>query len=1371
LCSLICLNNLPVFAETEEVYRFEKMWPVLQQPWYFDEIWDLVISQQDYIYVVDRRNNRVIKLTLDGHLINHFGTSNDNFRPIEIAVDSQENLYVSYTTANQVDSGEVDIYETTANRLEHLSHLILKFNAYGELISDKWREYAQCSENLGHIAVDDQDHLYMTCVLKEGQSFVHKLTSDGQWLEKWSINSEGNLAIYRDHIYILVKNGDIQKYTLDGEWVMNWNMNENEIDDLFSYEAKDIAIDNHGGVYVTDSFNYIQKFTSTGQFINKWRDEINMNGILQTLQQQSSPMEWEALKLISFAIKPELDYQASFRMPLVVGPQDNVYVAYTVLSPSIKKYTSEGKPITQWASGGNATPQILQMFAELLRGFIPLGDQLTNDGNEPFKFHLPIDIAVDNNGYLYITDSQASRVLKLNSNGQLLAHWGTLGQGQEQFISPMGIAIDTEENLYIVDQGNFRVQKWTTEGEFISQWGKQGFSDSNFVIPLDITIDKNNDVYVLDAGAKRIKKFTSDGHFINAFGDENLLEPWSITVDNNDNIYVVDAKSHNVKKFTTDGKFVQQWGSQGNLDGQFEKPISVATDEVGNIYVSDSENHRIQKFTSDGKFKMKWGKFGTYPSQFNRPGGLTVSAADHQVYVVDTMNNRIQVFNRTLIDPGKAIIVAGGGPYDGNDLWDDTQMVANFAYRALAYQGFTKNTIYYLSAAKDLDLDNNGVADDVDAEPTETNLEKAITEWASDVDNLTIFLTNHGGDKVFTLQGEVDILNVDKLNEWLNSWQSKTQGRIKVIYDACYSGSFVQSLKAENRIIITSAAADEKAYFDDKGSLSFSNYFWTHVFNGLDIEEAFTQASGAVNYMHHVETKQKQTPWLEANGDGCVNKNADFQQVKEVFIGNGTYIHKDAPEIEAVSPEQTLTDTNTAIIHAEIKNENIARVWAVVRSPIDIQQQIQSSKRGIIGQPILKLPSFELKHIEGTNRYEGSNKDSLEKLEFEIEGRYEVAIYARDRDNNTSIPKTTSVFVKNPLNRKAVIIVGESPTEAQSNAKDAYETLKYQGYRDDNIYYISDTAILGMGVQPVLTTLDNVKFALTTWAEENTQNIVIYMEGLGNEDELILNDNKSEILPFNNLKDWLDALQPNIPGSATVIYEGPTSGYLLPALGKAPEDKTRIVITSHGTNKIDESKGNAVTFSFSKFFWQKVYNGANTRNAFRYAASPRSITHKQQTPQLDANGNGIGNEPDDIRIALKHSIGIGVVSASKPSIDNRPETVSCLIPSQMEFHQGDRIQVKPLPFLSPTDYNHYFAVGSPDGHLFAIQGLNDVIPFETVETLPIWANTDEMAIDMPDANLPPGGYRLYSVTLPKGTPLKLPLDPKTFCSSCFWMAK
>jgi sugar lactone lactonase YvrE len=1402
LCGLVYLNSLPVFADTEEVYRFERMWPILQQPWHFNEPLDIAVNNDGEVYVADTGNNVVKRFTEGGHLINQWQWKLDLDTlvvPKRVALDSNDNVYVLYRQEYSDDnSGD---------------NLIRVFNSQGNLITkNQWQEPDRNIGNSG-LAIDSQDNVYVT---NHVTRVIQKFTNDGQSLGEWPIElfegdlPEGNLriAISSNFVYVADEGGNrIRKYTYDGQLEKYWGSKGSKEGEFDSPES--IAIDSQDYIYVTDKKNNrIQKFNSEGKFISQWRDEREQDLANWQEKTKNFPLR-KAIELVTHPLIGDIirkifisgdfkvfdkyfEYLSLFIWQgddnevfqpkgIAVDSQDNVYVTYNFPKNSVQKYTPKCLYIDEETK---ECPTINQKYTKW-----------TGSGAEKGQFYIPVDIARDKNDNIYITDAQNHRVSKFSADGQFITQWGELGSNSKQFIFPSGIAIGIEKEntyVYVVDTGNARIQKFDDEGTFITEWGHTykpieyllnenlisltklvnnkdelqkliNQEDNNgFIGITGIAVDNDNHVYVVDSLLRKVKKFTSDGQFISEFGSKSGFNvPVGIATDSENNVYVVDYYNHNVKKFDPDGKLLTQWSGDGTNDGQFREPNFVTTvTDNGKIYVyiTDSENRRIQKFDADGNFITKWGESGIYPGQFSQAGGLTVST-DGKVYVTDLMNNRIQVFNRTRYTSGKAVIVAGGGPYAGNDLWDDTQMVANFAYRSLVYQGFTKDTIYYLSAAKELDLDNNGEADDVDAEPTETNLETAITTWASDVDNLTIFLTNHGGDKVFTLQGEVDILKADKLNGWLNSWQNKTQGNIKIIYDACYSGSFVQLLKAENRIIITSAATNERAYFDDKGSLSFSNYFWTHVFNGLDMEESFNQAAGAVNYMHHVETVQKQTPWLEANGDGCVNKGADFQQVKDVFIGNGTYIHKDAPLIEAVSPAQTLIDTNSAVIYAEVDNDNIARAWAIIRSPVEIQRHVQSS--GVIGQPILQLPSFELEFIEGTNRYEGSYD------KFEIEGRYEVAIYVRDRDNNTSVPKTTTVFVKNPYERKAVIIVGELPIEAQSNTKDAYETLKYQGYKDDNIYYIGNSSIPGIGAKLVLATLDNVEFAITTWAKDNTQNIVIYIEGLGNEAEFMLND--SEVLPFKDFKVWLDGLQSQIPGAATVIYEGPFSGYLLPALGKAPEDKPRIVITSTGTNEIEKSP-NAFTFSFSKFFWQKVYNGANTRNAFRYAKSAIIIAFKeQQIPQLDANSNGIGNEGDDKRIANEHSIGMGVVSATEPSVDKVQETLSCLIPSQMEYHHGDRIQVEPLP-LPTTDYDHYFAVGLPDGHLFAIQRLNDVIPFESVETLPIWANTHKMVIDMTlDANILPGGYRFYSVTLPKETPIKLPLDPKTFCSTCVWV--
>ena len=45
----------------------------------------------------------------------------------------------------------------------------------------------------------------------------------------------------------------------------------------------------------------------------------------------------------------------------------------------------------------------------------------------------------------------------------------------------------------------------------------------------------------------------------------------------------------------------------------------------------------------------------------------------------------------------KAIIVAGGGPYSGNNLWDATEMNCQVAFNSLLDNGYTKDDIYFLS--------------------------------------------------------------------------------------------------------------------------------------------------------------------------------------------------------------------------------------------------------------------------------------------------------------------------------------------------------------------------------------------------------------------------------------------------------------------------------------------------------------------------------------------------------------------------------------------------------------------------------------------------------------------------------------------------
>ncbi|MDP4117248.1 MAG: cadherin-like beta sandwich domain-containing protein, partial [Bacteroidota bacterium] len=96
--------------------------------------------------------------------------------------------------------------------------------------------------------------------------------------------------------------------------------------------------------------------------------------------------------------------------------------------------------------------------------------------------------------------------------------------------------------------------------------------------------------------------------------------------------------------FDSNGNFVTKWGSYGSGNGQFNSPKGVAYFSH-NIYVADTLNNRIQKINTgiDGNYLTQWGSKGSGNGQFDSPFGVAVDSSGN-VYVTDTGNRRIQKF-------------------------------------------------------------------------------------------------------------------------------------------------------------------------------------------------------------------------------------------------------------------------------------------------------------------------------------------------------------------------------------------------------------------------------------------------------------------------------------------------------------------------------------------------------------------------------------------------------------------------------------------------------------------------------------------------------------------------------------------------------
>jgi DNA-binding beta-propeller fold protein YncE len=81
----------------------------------------------------------------------------------------------------------------------------------------------------------------------------------------------------------------------------------------------------------------------------------------------------------------------------------------------------------------------------------------------------------------------------LNSDGEFVTKWGTLGKGDGQFSSPGDIASDPSvEFIYVMDIDNNRVQKFDKNGKFIMEWGSLGIGDGEAKLILQIMKNMKN---------------------------------------------------------------------------------------------------------------------------------------------------------------------------------------------------------------------------------------------------------------------------------------------------------------------------------------------------------------------------------------------------------------------------------------------------------------------------------------------------------------------------------------------------------------------------------------------------------------------------------------------------------------------------------------------------------------------------------------------------------------------------------------------------------------------------------------------------------------------------------------------------------------
>jgi streptogramin lyase len=102
-------------------------------------------------------------------------------------------------------------------------------------------------------------------------------------------------------------------------------------------------------------------------------------------------------------------------------------------------------------------------------------------------------IAVDSQSRIYVGDRRNARVQVFTPDGTFIEEWPGV-------IDPVGIYIDESEAVWVVSAALNRMLKYNTQGQLLYHWGTYGRTSGGFVgghaRPHEVDVDQEGNVYI-----------------------------------------------------------------------------------------------------------------------------------------------------------------------------------------------------------------------------------------------------------------------------------------------------------------------------------------------------------------------------------------------------------------------------------------------------------------------------------------------------------------------------------------------------------------------------------------------------------------------------------------------------------------------------------------------------------------------------------------------------------------------------------------------------------------------------------------------------------------------------------------------------------
>ncbi len=285
-----------------------------------------------------------------------------------------------------------------------------------------------------------------------------------------------------------------------------------------------------------------------------------------------------------------------------------------------------------------------------------------------------LDVAVDNQGNIYIADEEGKRVMRFDKDLEYeknmvitpdtrAPHMVDIDEDVLYVLDRIEqkiIKIDqqtkeelrlpvysrafrvTSDRIYVADEtNNDRILIFDKEMQKIGTIGPYSDPAQSIANPLDIDVDSKGNIYIADDSNNRIQIYDSEFQFsesITSASGKVFNSARGVRIGQDDRIYITDKNNDRVVILDSDKNLIKE------ITG-LNKPYHCFIDSSGKLYVSDYGNNRLVIFDSTyNQIDEIEGKLVAEVLSFFDPRAIAFDSEDN-VYIADDQNNRIIILD------------------------------------------------------------------------------------------------------------------------------------------------------------------------------------------------------------------------------------------------------------------------------------------------------------------------------------------------------------------------------------------------------------------------------------------------------------------------------------------------------------------------------------------------------------------------------------------------------------------------------------------------------------------------------------------------------------------------------------------------------